>query len=102
MIEATPAPDNEQEHGSGGAFVNCWINYILQDGAEVLARYYIERAGWIPAATHEHRWVEADDYKDEPENLHYYLEAQANGASFVFNSWPADAEDADTDYAEED
>src|SRR5262245_46043578 len=102
MIEATPAPDNDQEHGVGGAFVNCWINFILEDGAEVLARYYIKQAGWIPGVAHEHLLVKADTYQDDPENLQYYLEAEADGASFIFHSWPANAEDADVDYSKQD
>src|SRR5207253_1718772 len=97
-----PTPDNEQESGVGGAFVNCWINFRLEDGAEVLAHYYLEQGGWTPGVTHEHRWVEADSYQNDPENLQYYLEAEADGASFVFQSWPADAEDADTEYTTQD
>jgi hypothetical protein len=100
VIESTPAPNNEQEQGVGGAYVSCWINFTLADGAELLARYYIEKDGWIPGEVHERKWVEKDDYQDNPEHLQYYLEAEADGASFVFHSWDADAEDADVDHPE--
>jgi len=97
VIEATPVPDTTQEEGVGGANVSCWINFALADGAELLARHYIQKAGWIPDEVHERKQAQKDDYQDDPENLPYYLEAEADGTSFVFHAWDADAEDAGVD-----
>ena len=93
MIEAAATTELMEEEGLGGAYVNCWINFSLQDGAEVLARYYIEQDGWLPRETHEHRWAEQKDYQDNPDDLQYYLEAESEGVCFVFNTWPLDEED---------
>lgn len=93
MIEAVPASDNTQEQDAGGAFISCWINFALEDGAELLARYYIERAGWTPGKLHEHKHIKKDMPKDGDEDGEYIREAEADGASFVFHTWSADAED---------
>lgn len=100
MIEATPAPDNTEEQDVGGAYVNCWVNFGLEDGAEVLAFHYIQEAGWVPGTIHERKQVSKDLYQSDPEYLPYYLEAEADGVSLVFHIWGADAEDADVEYPE--
>lgn len=92
-IEATPKPDTEQAGKLGGAYINCWINSQLQDGAELLAKFYIEEAGWTPKQIEDSVWVEKEDYTDGAENLKYYLEAEEEGASFVFHHWPVNGED---------
>ena len=96
-IQATPKPGTEKAEEVGGAYVDCWINFVLQDGAELLARYYIEQSGWIPGEKEDERWVEAEDYEDEPQLLQYYQEAEEDGACFVYHTWPVDGEDDDSD-----
>jgi hypothetical protein len=92
-ITAGPKPGDERTADAGGAYVNCWVNFQIEDGAELLARFYIEEAGWLPAETEEARWVEEEDYEDEPELLQYFREAEQDGASFVFYSWPVGGEE---------
>lgn len=94
MIRAVSKPDNEDEQETGGAYISCWINFKLNDGAELLAKYYIEKAGWIPGKIEEHKWVDAASYETDSENRVFFEEAQQDGASFVWHSWPKDAEDA--------
>ena len=89
LIEATPESDNEQAQDTGGAFISCWVNFPMADGAELLAVYYIQEAGWIPGEVQERQWVEKTDYEADPEHLPYFLEAEQDGASFVFHCWPA-------------
>ena len=89
-ILAAPKPGTEQAEDAGGAYVNCWINFPLEDGAELLARFYIGEAGWEPGEKVDQRWVEEEDYADEPEWMQYFREAEEDGASFVFYSWPID------------
>ena len=96
IIRASPTPDTEQAEDSGGAYVNCWINFLIEDGAEHLAKFYVEQAGWMPEVTTEVRWVEQEDYEDDPEHLQFFSEAETDGASFVFNSW-----DISDEYEEE-
>ena len=93
VIRALPKPGTEQAEDSGGAYVNCWINFLIEDGAEHLAKFYIEKAGWVPEETEDVRWVERENYEDEPENLQYFSEAEADGACFLFNSWDINGED---------
>ncbi|MBV9790768.1 MAG: hypothetical protein JOZ51_21420 [Chloroflexi bacterium] len=92
MIEAIPSPDNMEEQAVGGAYVNCWINFALADGAELLARHYIERVGWIPGDLHEHKIIKKSMYNNDDESIEYIHEAEVDGASFVFHTWKVDAE----------
>jgi hypothetical protein len=96
-IQAIPKPETEKSGGVAGAYVQCWINFVLQDGAELLARYYIEQSGWIPGEKEDERWVEEEDYADEPQLLEYYREATEDGACFVYHTWPDGAEGDDSD-----
>jgi hypothetical protein len=99
MIEAKPKPDHPEADESGGSYVSCWINFVLPEGAELLARYYLEQYGWTPGKLHEHKIVDETSYTGEyADSLQYYQEAQADGASFVFHSWSVDAPDADEDF----
>jgi hypothetical protein len=90
-FEATPAPDSEFSDSVGGAFVNCWVNFKRADGAELLARFYIEETGWLVGAMTESFVVNGDSYSDDPETMENYLEAEQNGISMVFYEWPRDA-----------
>ena len=94
-FEATPAPDSEFAETQGGAYVNCWVNFKRADGAELLARYYIEESGWLSGEMTESFVVHADNYSDDPETMEYYTEAEQNGISMVFYQWSRDAADED-------
>jgi len=86
MINARPLEPCAQ---SGRAYVNCWINFALQDGAELLAKHYIRKAGWSPGEVEDVRHVERNDYLDDPA-LQYFEEAAKDGASLVFYEYPLD------------
>jgi hypothetical protein len=96
-FEATPAPDSENAATDGGAYINCWVNFKQYDGAEVLARYYIEQTGWIPGEITESFIVSGDRYSDDPETLAFYREAEEDGICLSFYIWPRDAPDATDD-----
>lgn len=98
-IKATPDPDNPDiDDDIGGAYVNVWINFPEEEAAELIAKFYITDAGWIPGLTIESYWVEEEDYDEDEEDLDYFLEALNDGSSLVFNQWPKDADDANTEY----
>jgi hypothetical protein len=78
LIQATPRPDSEEAKEASGAYVNCWINFPLKGGAELLARHYIRKYGWKPGKMDVAFWVEEGDYEDHPEALERYREAAAS------------------------
>jgi hypothetical protein len=88
-IRAVPKPESPLANESGFAYVSCWVNFQLQDGAEVLAKYYIDRAGWLPVEVEDAAWVEADGYADDPKHARYYSEAETEGVTLVFHEWKA-------------
>jgi hypothetical protein len=92
-IRAAPKPGTEQARDSGGAYVSCWVNFKIRDGAELLAKHYVEQAGWVTEEVEEAKWVERDDYENDSENSQYFTEAEDDGASFVFHSWDINDKD---------
>lgn len=91
---AIPKPNTPEFNVSGGAYVNCYILFAWQDGAEHLARYEVEKE-WTIIETEDVRWVEVEDFIEDPENKEYFLQAQIDGGTFVFHNYPLDAEDTD-------
>ena len=77
---------------AGGGYVNCWINFREKEGAEHLAKFYLEQAGWIHEETQEARWVEKADCEDNPVALQKFLEAEADSGSFIVQQWGLNGE----------
>jgi hypothetical protein len=86
-LKVSPKPNTALSKEAGGAYVNCWINFREQDGAEHLAKFYLEQAGWDYVETQESRWVEKDDYADHPKGMQNFLEAENDSGSFVVQQW---------------
>ena len=84
-IRAVPKPDSQLALEKAVAYVSCWVNFQLQDGAELLARHYIDQAGWLPEEVEDAVWVVGDDYADDHKNALYYSEAESEGAALVFH-----------------
>ncbi|HEX4948489.1 MAG TPA: hypothetical protein VFZ34_17580 [Blastocatellia bacterium] len=84
---AKPKPESRNAKLYDGAYINCWINFNLADGAKLLARYYIEKRGWIATRKTDERWVEKEDYEPTPEWGVYFSEAEESGACFVFHTY---------------
>src|SRR5262245_44620678 len=65
------------------AYVSCWINFRLYEGALVLATFYIREEGWTVRSVDEYRWF--DGVRNVPSaSRKYYKEAKKLGVSFVF------------------
>ncbi len=92
-----PKTNSSEFQKIGGAYVNCWILFAWQDGAEHLAKYEVEKE-WIITETEDVSWVEIDDFDEKPEEREYFLQAQIDGGCFVFYNYPLDAEDVDEDF----
>ena len=92
-IHAIPNEKSPDFKESGGAYINCWIDFTLQDGAELLARFYIEQNNWIVMEIDEVSWVEDDDYPIGESNREYFLDAEKDGASFLYCQYPLESEE---------
>ena len=94
---ARPKPGSEHAAEYAGAWVNCWVDFKVQSGAERLARFALEDQGWIIQKCDEVRCPTRDDYEspDQRESLQFFDEAQKTGSCFVFNCWGHDAPDKD-------
>jgi hypothetical protein len=89
-----PKPNSPEFKKSGGAYVNCWILYAWQDGAEHLARYEVEKE-WTITETEEISWYEINDFDELDEDKQYFLQSQIDGGCFVYYYYPLGAEDED-------
>ena len=84
VLHAVP---NEPMPDTAGAYVSCWIDFRQRDGAELLARHYVEQSGWTPGEIEEAHWVDEARYAGTPE-LCYFREAMEDGACLVFHRSP--------------
>ena len=86
-IHAKPKNGSTQARRYGGAYVSCWINFRLSEGALVLAKSYIRANGWRVVSVVDHRWI--DGPSDAVAGTRrYFREAQRGGASFVYHCYP--------------
>ena len=92
-----PKPNSPEFQEAGGAYVNCWILYAWQDGAEYLAKYEVEKE-WTIIETEEISWIEIEDFDENDEGKENFLQAQIDGGCFVYHHYPLNAEDTDEDF----
>ena len=89
-------PDAAKEFG--GSYVNCWINFLLEDGAVELSKFYIRQNGWIPLEiTEDNLWFNQDDC-ETTEEKQYFSEADEYGACLIWHSYPFESEETDEDF----
>lgn len=100
-FHAIPKPGTPEFEKSGGAYVNCWILYAWEDGAEHLARYEVEKE-WIIIEKVSASWIEDEDIAKDDEDREYYDQVLIDGGTFVYNMYPLNADEADEDFEVED
>lgn len=91
---AIPKPETEEFNRSGGAYVDCWILYAWQDGAEHLAKYEVEKE-WTIVEHVGSSWWEDEDIAKDDEDRQYFEQALIDGGTFVYNMYPLNADDED-------
>jgi len=84
-LQATPK-SRRRDGRREGAYVCCWIDFPIQDGALHLARFFIRRAGFRPRTVQERKWMEPEECS--PEGAKFFREAKECGASLVFERYP--------------
>jgi hypothetical protein len=95
VLKVSPKPKTQLAIEAAGAFVNCWIDFREQEGAEQLAKFYLTQEGWDFEETQEATWVDRTTYDPDSEGMGYFLEAEANSSCFVVHQWPPNGEDQD-------
>lgn len=94
-LQVAPQPGTAQAREVGGAYAVCWIDFSLQDGAEQLAKFYVEQAGWTAPLVKKVGRVDEAYYAQEQHaqdgQKQYFEEAQADGVSIIFYEWPPGA-----------
>jgi hypothetical protein len=87
---AEPSVKNLKET-CGGAYINCWVDFSDREGAEVLAKYYIEKSGWkIIKEVEKAVLVDGSNYKKNAVKRNFYDMAIRDGLCFACFTWPVD------------
>ena len=92
-----PKPNSPAFEKCGGAYVNCWILFAWQDGAELLAKYEVEKE-WTITEPAEISWYEPGDIDDDSPHKEYYDQAAIDGGCFVFHQYELESEGSDEDF----
>src|SRR5690606_29053414 len=93
---ATPTEESIQFGKAKGAYAVVYINYAEIDGAYELAKYYIERDGWIiDDLEDEYIIIEPKEIDADDAHLEYINEAAEDGYSVVFFCYENDEDELD-------
>jgi hypothetical protein len=92
-----PKPNTPAFDECGGAYVDCWILYAWEDGAEYLARYEVEKE-WTIVEREGMSWLESDDVPVGDEDREYFDQVLIDGGTFVYNMYPLQATEEDEDF----
>lgn len=80
----------------GGAYVNCWIDFKSQWGAEELAKAAIRHSGWTPRKVTE---IKVKTLRNtDKKSKRFFKEAKKFGFSFAYYMWPVNAPDHKMNY----
>ena len=99
-IEVIPNPKENPEAAQeyGGAYVNCWIDFLLEDGAAELAKFYIKQSGWtFLEFTEENLWFEEEEC-ETTEQKQYFSDAKECGICLVWYYYPFESDEEDEDF----
>jgi hypothetical protein len=91
---ARPGPDAEvgaAAEPAAGAFVNVYVVEASSEAAGRVAREGVDEAGWWIEAAEEPQLVDPDSVDGDAVEL--VEQARADGAVWVFHTWPPGAED---------
>jgi hypothetical protein len=88
LIHAVARKGNEHHAIGSGAYVSCWVNFRLYEGALELAKFYVKQQGWSIQSVSSHAWLNGLSHAVRG-TVRHYREALRVGASFVFHEYPA-------------
>ena len=86
VIHAVSRKGGKLNPESAGAYVSCWINFPLYEGALELAKYYVRAEGWSVRAVDSHAWINGPQHASRG-TVRYYRKALKEGAALVFHHY---------------
>jgi hypothetical protein len=99
-IEAIPNAKENPEAAKeyGGACINCWIDFPIEDGAVELAKFYVKQNGWsLLGFVDENLWFEEEDC-ETTEQRQYFSDAKECGICLVWYHYLFEAAEEDEDF----
>src|SRR5437773_12527781 len=83
-LHARPQPRSKFAKQYGGAYVNCFVNFALPRGAEVVAKDCVTQNGWVVTRKIVIKSVTKKDSKGDKLFERYFNEATRLGVSTAF------------------
>jgi len=87
QYECSPSPEKDDYQKIGGAFVKVWIKAISLENAKAIAEHFIAEDKWLIVKIINSTQVEKD-LLDDDESLQEYENAEQDGVSFIYITWP--------------
>lgn len=85
-VNVIPNPHSMNTSGFASAIVQTWVNFPMLDGAEQLARYYLEKEGWKVVEIQFYQEVRFEHYLENDEGFKFAEEAHKDGISFLIQT----------------
>lgn len=92
-LHAVPTKQTDYFDEFIGAYISVYINFKDVDGAMQLAKFYVEKEGWV-VNNIEEDYYEIEDVTDlDEEQQELFEEAQEYGYTMVFNAYETSTEE---------
>jgi hypothetical protein len=96
QFEAVPTPESDDFEGSGGAFVNCWVQTDSEASAMAQASQAIRDNLWsVTSVSEPCGEVVESDYLSDESGMKYFQQAINDGDCYVYHQWPNQPQEED-------
>ena len=100
-FETRPKPSHPAYGEVEGALAAVFVNEVVQDAAEAVAREFMDDAGWDVGELDKAYAVELDAFPQGHRSRARFEQALKDGIAVTYHAWPAGATDVD-DLADDD
>ncbi len=91
---AHPKPSSDGYGSVDGAYVSCWVNEPVASAAELVARQFIDAAGWDIEELEEAHPISENHYSASDPGREKADQARIDGIVVTFVVWDIGAPDA--------
>jgi hypothetical protein len=90
---AHPKPSSDDYGSVDGAYVSCWVNEPVASAAELVARQFIDDAGWDIQELDEAHPISENHYSASDPGREKADQARIDGIVVTFHVWDVGAPD---------
>ena len=90
---AHPKPSSDDYGSVDGAYISCWVNESVLSAADLVARQFIDDAGWDVEELDEAYPISENHYSASDPGREYADQARIDGIVVTFVVWDIGAPD---------